>query len=209
MKQEHYTRQALLNEEPYEREIIFNPITNHWYYDSYGSDAFRPEFIPTRRGPVRLKDLTEKKVVTQFLGINIEHFTSYDTLFMKDDNNHIAIFTMVETADDMGSVFRTDRKGFGYKRAHLYFDTYSEPNQGACHFLTTENLQGEWALLSLSVPRDRTPDQFEFTYRNALVKGCRTETEAKSYLNDILMWPDRLDDSRFKMYDTDDYLIRK
>lgn len=208
METTQYTRLAFLNEESYDREIIFNPVVNHWYLDTYGSDEFRPEIIPTRCGPVRLKDLTEKKIVTQFLGLNIEHFTSYDTLFMKDENGHIAIFTMVVTAQEMGSLYRTDRKGFGYKRARLYFDTHSHPNQGTCHFLTTENLQGEWALLSLSVPHTRTPDQFEFTYRNALIKGCRSEKEALSYLNDILMWPDRLDDPRFKIYDTDDYLYR-
>lgn len=206
MENEQYTRLALLNEETFEHEIIFNPKVEHWYLDTYGSDVFRPEFIRTRRGLVRLKNLTEKKVATHFLGINIEHFTSPDIIFMKDEKAYVAVFTMVETAQEMGNLYRTDRKGFGYKRAHLYFDTLSHPLRGACHFLTTENLQGEWALLSLSAPRDRTPDQYEFIYRNALVKGCHTEKEAMDYLNDVLLWPDRLDDPRFKVYKTEDYI---
>lgn len=162
METEQYTRLALLNEETYDCDIIFNPKVDHWYLDTYGSDEFRPEYIRTRCGLVRLKDLTEKRKTTGFLRINIEHFTSFDVLFMKDEKTHIAVFTMVETAQEFGSLYRTDRKGFGYKRAHLYFDTLSYPHGGACHFLTTENLHGEWALLSLSAPRDRTPNQYEF-----------------------------------------------
>lgn len=206
METEQYTRLANLQEESFNREIVFNPMVDHWYLDTYGSDEFRPKFIRTRRGPVRLKDLTERRVVTQFLGINIENFPAYDVLFMKDEKAHVAIFTMIDTAQEFGALYRTDRKGFGYKRAHLYFDTLSRPNSGACQFLTTENLEGEWALLSLSAPRDRTPDQYEFLYRNALVKGCRTEKEAMDYLNDVLVWPDRLDDPRFKVYRAEDYL---
>ena len=208
MEKEQYSRLALLDEQTFEREIIFNPKIEHWYLDTYGSDTFRPEFIRTRRGLVRLKDLTEKRIASQFLGIHIEHFFGLpcDILYMKDEQEHIAIFTLAETADDMGSLYRTDRKGFGYKKAHLYFDMLSYPLRGACHFLTTENLQGEWALLSLSAPRDRTPDQYEFIYRNALVKGCHTEKEAMDYLNDVLLWPDRLDDPRFKVYKTEDYI---
>ena len=197
-----YKRAALIDSEPIEREIVFNPTANQWYYWSYTI----PDTLPTRQGPVRMDSLTEKKTAVVFVAFDIAHMTSYDLIFMKNEEGHIAIFTMVDTASEMGSFWRTDRGGFNYKDAYLYFNSLTSPLEEASHYLATENLKGEWAVIELIQNKKRYPNAYnEFTTRKLLVSGCKTKEEALNQLNMTCGGLDPLDKSRFIEYHIADY----
>lgn len=207
MKEEQNTRKPYIDEEQLrDCEVIYNPELKHWYWITY---AIMPDMIPTRVGPVRLESLTQRQKVDSFVRFNVEHFTSYDIHFMKDSCGLIGIFIMVQTASEMGSVYRTDRGGFGYKSARLYFDSYSKPLAGAVHFIVTEYKTGEWGLFVIGGHTDPIyfiSDYTEFLDRKGIIKGCRSEEEVLEAFKAKPYGFDLKESKRFLRYDINEYL---
>ncbi len=193
----------LCSSEVVEQTVIYNPAVRHWYLDTHVSAPFLMDYYPTKRGKIDPKSLTKTMVVTQYYGINIGHFTSYDVLFLKDSRGKIGIFTMVDgSGQDFGNFFRTDHKGFGYKKAHLYMNKRAYHQPGAQHYLTTEDLNGKWALLCLYHPQDFIDGGYnEFISRYCLAKDFNSEKAMLDYFKNELNAADLLDPDRFVYID--------
>ena len=184
--------------------VIYNPDVKHWYLDTHAPGPFQMDYYPTKHGKVDPKSLTKTMTVTQYYGINFEHFTSYDVLFLKDSQGKIAVFTMVDgSGQEFGNFYRTDHKGFGYKKAHLYISTREYHQiQGAQHYLTTEDLNGKWSLLCLYHPQDFINGGYnEFINRYCLAKDFSSETEVINYFKDVLNGADLLNSDQYIFID--------
>ena len=204
MSDKQYIREPHISFGKCDREVSFNPATHHWYDWSYSKPV---DTLPTRLGPVRVDTLTEKKKVVYEVAFGVEHMMSYDVRFMKDKSGLLGIFTMVHTADDMGTFLRTDRGGFGYKSAMLYFDSFSEPKTGATHFIVTEYKTGEWGACAVCHHRDAIyylTDYTEFLDRKGIVKGCCSEDEVLAELNSKYQVDLTLE--CFKRYDVNSFI---
>ena len=190
-----------INEERLD-EVAYSPTTKHWYYDSY---TFPVDYYPTKCGDIDPKSLTKRMKAKRFFGLNIEHFTSYDVLLFKDARDRIAVFTMVATASDMGSLWRTDHKGFGYKKVHFFIDAKGYHRPGANHYMTTEDLDGKWALVCILKTRDWIDGAYnEFTKRHCLAKGFSSEAEALDWFKNVRNGADLTDTEVFAYFDPED-----
>lgn len=192
----------LFDQEPISHVLVFNPEVKHWYLDT--NEAFPMETYPTKRGSVIPKSLKKTKNATQYFAVNIEHFTSYDVLFLKDDQEKIGVFSMVATNQEFGNFYRSDHNGFGYKHANIYIDINSYHRvRGAQHYLTTEDLSGKWSLVCLYHPQDYIEGAYnEFIKRHCLGKGFSSEVEALDYFKNDLKVADLLDSERFVLFRT-------
>ena len=195
----NYVQEFLCCNDTVELTVTYNPAVKHWYLDTHVAAPFLMNYYPTKLGEIDPKSLTKTMVVTQYYGINIEHFTSYDVLFLKDSQGMIGIFTMVDgSGQEFGNFYRTDHKGFGYKKAHLFMNrnTYHQP--GAQHYLTTEDINGKWALLCLYHPQDFIDGGYnEFISRYCLAKGFNSENAVIDYFKDELKVADLHDSDMF------------
>lgn len=187
-------------QETYQETVVFNPVAKHWYLDTHSSNLER---YPTKHGEVDADSLTQKMEATLVFSINIEHFTSFDVLFLKDNLGRIAVFTMVSTDSEFESFYRTDHKGFGYKNAHLYLDSMNyHKTRGAKHYLTTEDLSGKWSLICIYKPQDCVPGAYnEFIARVLIAKGFSSEKEVLDHFKDVLKVYDLRDTERFTFID--------
>ena len=183
-------------------EVVFNPATKHWYYDT---NVFPLDCYPTKRGDIDPKTLTKRMRAIRFFGINIDHFTSYDVLLFKDAQDRIAVFTMVATASDMGSLWRTDHKGFGYKKVHFFIDAKGYHRPGANHYMTTEDLHGKWSLVCLLKTQDWIRGAYnEFTKRHCLAKDFNSEAEVLNWFRNVRDGADLIDPEEFAFFDPED-----
>ena len=193
-------RYVISSNHEFKCEVSFNPENRHWYLDTHSSPM---EKYPTRSGYVDSSSLTQRMEATGYCSVNIDSFGPYDILFLRDDRNRIGVFTMVWTNQELGSLYRTDRKGFGYKSAILYFDTWSGYLKGAHQYLVTEDLTGRWAMVDLY--HDNRPDTsgyFEFISRDKIAKGFRSEKEVLNYFKNEKNGPDLTDTERFARIDS-------
>lgn len=191
-------RDLVYNEKLVQQTVIYNPNVSHWYLDT--NDAFPMDYYPTKHGYIDSKSLTKTLTATQYFAINLEHLTSYDVLFLKDSHKRIGVFTMVDgSGQELGNFFRTDHKGFGYTKAHLYINMREyHQSRGAQHYLTTEDLNGKWTLLCLYHPQDIIKGGYnEFINRYCLAKDFHSETEAINYFKNELNGADLLDSDMF------------
>jgi hypothetical protein len=115
-------------------------------------------------------------MVEQFYGINLFHFCAYDLLICKNNNGQLAVFTVVSASMGYGDLYRTDRKGFGYKKVITYFNRFS-PSARA-HFVVTESVRGHWSVVELTNPEVTDRSYNEFIERKLVVRGCKSESEA-------------------------------
>jgi len=192
--------ELICNNELFEQTVIYNPDVRHWYLDTHTSAPFIMDYYPTKHGKIDPNSLTKTMTATQYYGINIEHFTSYDVLFLKDRQGKIGVFTMVDgSGQEYGNFFRTDHKGFGYKKAHLYINKRGyHQKRGAQHYLTTEDLNGKWSLLCLYHPQDFIEGGYnEFINRYCLAKDFGSETDVINYFKNVLNVADLLDSNLF------------
>lgn len=183
-----------------EREVSFNPATRHWYDFWFPSNI---DELPTKLGPVKIASLTEKKVVTEILDVNVENGFCPDIIIMRDESGYLGIFTNVKAADDTGHYNRTDRGGFGYKSIILYYNSQVGPLKGACHFMVTEYKTGEWGLFAICNRRDELAsltEYGEFLERKSLFKGYRSEAEVIQAFKDKFYY-NLLDEERYTRYD--------
>lgn len=196
------SKPIIANHEPYKETVVFNPVAKHWYLDTHSSD-FKLKRYPTKHGEVDSDSLTQKMEATLFFSINIEHFTSYDVLFLRDNLGRIAVFTMVSTDSEFGSFYRSDHKGFCYKNAHLYIDTRDyHQMMGVKHYLTTEDLSGKWSLICIYKPQDYVPGAYnEFTARVLIAKSFSSEKGVLDHFKDVLKVYDLRDTERFTFID--------
>lgn len=189
-------RSVLASFDQYQFEVLYNPQARHWYLSTY---SVAVNTFPTPYGDIDLLTLTQRIKATNFFGINIDHLSSYDILFLKDESGRIAIFTMVDgSGQEFGNLYRTDKGGFCYRTAHFYFDTTSEQGRSAPQFLVTENNKGEWALVAVyhslvgivGIHRD-------FIERQLVLKGFKSETALLNYYRDSMQGPDLLNSDIF------------
>ncbi len=175
----------LTSKEIFQHTAIFNPAVKHWYIDTHSSPLNE---YPTRKGNVNPALLSQRMMVEQFFGINLFHFCAYDLLICKNNNGHLAVFTVVSASMGYGDLYRTDRKGFGYKKVVIYFNRFS-PSARA-HFAVTESARGHWSVVELTYPKEKwnktkpcscskvDESYKEFIERKLVVRGCKSEREA-------------------------------
>ncbi len=109
---------------------------------------------------------------------------------------------MVETASELGSFYRSDRKGFGYKSAYLYFNSASLPNAEAHNYLITEDLSGKWSLICLFHPTHYNEGCYnEFINRKKIIKGLRSEKDVIDYFRNVPGGQDLMDKDIFVRID--------
>lgn len=175
----------LTSKEIFRHTAIFNPAVKHWYIDT---DSSSLNEYPTRKGTVNPALLPQRMMAEQFFGLNLFHFCAYDLLICKDINGQLAVFTVVSASMGYGDLYRTDRKGFGYKKVIIYFNRFS-PSARA-HFVVTESVRGHWSVVELTNPIekwdktrllscDMADESYnEFIRRKLIVRGCKSEGEA-------------------------------
>ena len=196
-----WERQPLINYKKILKEVSYNPKNCHWYLDTYPVPL---EQYPTEQGFVDSNSLKRRMNVTYYCRVNLDHFTSYDLLFMKDNQNQIGVFTMVSASSESGSFYRTDRIGFGYKSAILYFDTWSSPNMGAHHYLVTQDLEGKWSMVDLYHPLSYNEDEYkEFINREVIANRLDSEQSVLAFLKNQQNGPDLTNSKRFARIDSE------
>lgn len=206
MENKHDPMQPLIDETTYKGcEVVYNPTVQHWYYVT-GSGEFRRDTIETRKGEVNVDSLTQRDIVDCFFSINVEAFGPYDILFMRNSKGCICIFTLIE-GDDMGTAYRTDRYGFGYKSIRFYFNRRYRRITGDVHFIVTETLGGEWGMFAIGSPHEpisQFSDCREFLVRRGVFKGCRSEQETLDALKKKSHY-DLQEEDRFTRLDINAY----
>lgn len=178
--------------------VYYSSEDRRWY------TSFDPglQDIMIKSGRVKLTDLPKRKSVEHSFSFCLED--KNEVLFLKDESGHFGFFTM---AFD-GLYYCSDRGGFCYKSARFYFDTWTRPLESSVHYLTTENLNGQWALIRICCPQryDRNHRIRSINLgveRKCIIKGCGSEQEALAYLVS-LGGPDFKDAKRYISYDLTD-----
>ena len=180
-------------------EVSYNPRNGHWYLDTHNPPM---EHYPTRYGSVDSSSLTRRMMATEYCVISTG--ICHNIHFLKDDMNRIGIFTLVETLFDLGSLYRTDRKGFGYKSAILYLDTCTSTNLGGHQYLVTEDMSGMWSLLRIYSPERRLgQDYYEAITRDKIAKGFKSEKDVLDYFKNMKNGQDLTDTNRFERLDSE------
>ncbi len=202
---QHYKREILFCTDHFPCKVVFNPSVNHWYLDT--NTVFPMDTYPTKKGAVIPASLTKTMEATEVFGVNIEHFTSYDVLFLKDQQGRIGVFSMVSTNQEFGNFYRTDHKGFGYKKAKLYIDTKAYHQvRGAQHYLITEDLSGAWSLVCLYHPQDYIQGAYnEMINRRCLAKGFNSEAAILDFFKNTLSIGDLMDNDIYALFDITSY----
>ena len=183
-------------------DVVYNPATKHWFYDT---NVFPLDYYPTKRGDIDPKSLTKRMKAALFFGINIHHLTFYDVLLFKDARDRIAVFTMVTTTVDTGSLWRTDHKGFGYKTVHFFMDIKGYHRLGTNHYMTTEDLSGKWSLVCILKTQDWIFGAYnDFTKRHCLAKDFSSEAEVLDWFKNVRNGADLTDTEVFAFFDPED-----
>ena len=176
----------------------YSPEDRRWY-TAHDSDKYE---IEIKAGKAKLSDFPGRKSAVNAFSICLED--KNEVLFLKDESGRFGLFTM---AFD-GLYYCSDRGGFCYKTAHFYWDTWTRNFESSVHYMTLENINGQWALVRLCCPQryDRNHRIKCFSLgveRKCIVKGCGSEEEALARLS-ALGGPDFKDTRRFCWYDLTD-----
>ena len=176
----------------------YSPEDRRWYTDF---DADKNEVV-IKSGKAKLSDFPKRKSVVRVFCFCLEDKT--EVLFLKDESGHFGLFTM---AFD-GRYYCSDRGGFCYKSAHFYWDTWTNTFESSVHYMTLENLNGQWSMIRLCCPQryDRNHRILSPNFgveRKCIVKGCGCEEETLAHLADF-GGPDFKDAKRFSWYDLTD-----
>ena len=153
--------------------VVYVPSVMYWYLDWRLSNE---DTIPTPKGAVDKATLDRKKVVYQQYAVMLYGFDTYDLLFVKDEAEGIGIMTAVEYGFGHGDLYRTDGKGFGYKEAVLYYNSFGV--QAPACYVAVEDRNGEWAVIEIKRGRGNGTNGREFHERHLIARNWQSEADA-------------------------------
>ena len=164
----------LLSKDHYSQTAIYNPDVHHWYIDTNG---YSMEYYPTKKGNVNPASLTHRISVELFIELNLFHGSAYDLKICRDSEGHLGVFTVVSDSMGSGDLYRSDHKGFGYKKVVVYFNKFA--SETCAHFIVSENIRGNWSVVQLTHPAVVDENRYnEFIKRDLKIKGRGSEREA-------------------------------
>lgn len=157
-----------------ECNVVYAPSVKYWYLDYR---RMNNDVIHTSKGDVALKSLERKKTVCQCYVAVLYGMAAYDLLFMKDETGGIGVMTTVEYNDDWdGSLYRTDGKGFNYRKAVLYYNAYGV--WAHAYYVAVEDRNGEWSVIEIKNGKRKDPNYPEFHQRHLIAQHCKSEADA-------------------------------
>lgn len=157
-----------------EWNVVYAPSVKYWYLDNRRENN---EVIHTSKGDVATKSLDRKKTVRQSYAVALYGMATYDLLFMKDEAGGIGVMTTVEYNDDYdGSLYRTDGRGFNYRKAMLYYSAYGV--WAPAYYVAVEDRNGEWSVIEIKINHGTSPMCKEFHIRHLVAQHCKSEADA-------------------------------
>jgi len=163
---------VLCNRNPVELKVQFVPSVRYWYLDTRG---INPGYFQTKKGNIVPSALSIEKNVISCCFVALYAFGAYDLLFLKDQTGGMGIMTTVEYEQEYGALYRSDGRGFSYRKAVLYYNRYQFAN---AYYLAVEDKEGVWSVIRITPGGKPKGNYGEFHERHLVARGCQSESDA-------------------------------